>query len=165
MAVEHELSTEVQEAIDELVWDASYSEFGPIRDHEVGIAAVLKIKMTPELELAQNSGLAVKLVKLNDVARLFTEKPYVVVVCAYFWAQASERDKNLSLHKALMQIEIAQEDDSISYKTRKPDVQEFSATMIRFGPTPAVQRFIEVFQSASAEVAQLVSSNQQSASS
>lgn len=161
MPVEYELSSEIQEALDEMLCSTDYAEFQDLRTNEVAVAGATKIKMSEaDMEIQPIPGPAVKLVKLNDVARLFTDKHYAVVVDAYFWRCSSDNEKLVGLHRALMQIQVDRQDDVIKLKTRRPDVQEFSATLIRFGPTPAVQRLIQVFQSASREVAEIVSSTQ-----
>lgn len=157
--VEYELSTEIQESVDEMLWSTDYTEFGDLRTNEIGVSCATKIKMNPaDLEIQPAPGPAVKLVKLNDAARLYTDKRFVIVVDAYFWRHASDAEKLIALHKALMQIQVDRQDDNVRVKTRRPDVQEFSATIARFGPTLAFQRILQVLQSASREVAGIVSS-------
>jgi len=159
--VEYEISTEVQEALNEMLWSTDYAEFQDLRMNEIAVAGATKIKMNePNMEIQPAPGPAVKLVKLNDIARLFTDKHFVIVVDTYFWRHSSDAEKLVGLHRALMQIQVNRQDDVVKLKTCRPDVQEFSATLIRFGPTPAVQRLIQVFQSASREVAGIVSSSQ-----
>jgi hypothetical protein len=159
MPVEYELSREIQEALDEMLWNTDYTEFEDLRTNEVAVAGAIKVKMNEaDMEIQPIPGPAVKLVKLNDVARLFTDKHYVVVVDAYFWQHSSRNERLVGLHRALMQIQVDRQDDVVKLKTRRPDVQEFSATLIRFGPTPAMQRLVQVFQSASREVTGIVSS-------
>lgn len=149
MAIEYEVSKPLQDDVDALI--DSCAEFSPLREHEVAIASCLKIKMSEaDMELQPT----LKLVKISDAVQLLARKRYLLVVCAYFWQHANTREKSRALHRALMQIGVESSEDGLKFKTRKPDVQEFTATVTRFGPTPGVQQLIQLFQAAAAETAE-----------
>lgn len=159
MPIEFELSPEIQADVDELVATEAYAEFDNLRLHEVKIGACTKIKIgDDDMELKPTPGPAVKLTKVSDLMGVFTDSKYLVCVCAYFWQHAPVSERQSALHKALMGIDVVQKGDAVRYKTRRPDVNEFSATLTRFGPTPAVARLLDIYRAAAEETAALVRS-------
>src|SRR3954469_21014856 len=128
MGTEYELSRELQEEINAIVFNNVFTEFEPLREHDITVSSCLKIKLNKDSEPVPIKGPAAQLVKFNDLTNLFTDKQYVIAVDGYFWQHADMVKKRASLHKALMQIEIIPTaDGAIKLAKRKPDINEFAA--------------------------------------
>ena len=54
-----------------------------------------------------------------------------MVFDAYFWQNADQRTREARMHRALMGIEVA---EGGKLKARAPDVIEYRATLVRYGP-------------------------------
>ena len=134
MGIEYELSSDVQVVLDSLLSDVSLTEFTPLRERDVILKGLFKIKMNDE-QLVK-AGVSVAIKKVPDIFRQagWVSHPYYVIVDKFVWDQVSSTFRKALLHRALMGAHVvAKTDGSISYKIRTPDVTEFAATAQRFG--------------------------------
>jgi exosome complex RNA-binding protein Rrp4 len=156
MPTEYELNDNIQEEVDRMINNSEMTEFAPLREHEILVATCVKINLDKHNEPKPVKGAVASLVKLSDMLKLFTSKQYVIAVDGYFWAHAEMAQKKAALHKALMQIHVEQSaEGDLKLKKRKPDIQEFSATVARFGPpvSEGIQRILPMLIAAGQQLA------------
>lgn len=134
MPVEYELNPGLQELVDQVVQNQDYTEFQQIRNHELIIKSCLKIKLGEDEEPVRPEGEIAEVKKVGALHQAFIECDFIVVLDYYAFLNFNDNLKKAAIHKALMKIKIKEsESGRISYGTRKPDVQEFQATIVRFG--------------------------------
>jgi hypothetical protein len=132
---EYTESSELHEALTDMLADPFYTEFNPLREHEVKITSCLRVRHNKDGEDIPPAGDPTTLKKVTELEKLYLDADYIVVIDNYSWNNAkSKLDQNALLHQCLMRIEIEVTEKGILKKTKKPDVIMFSATAGRFGP-------------------------------
>lgn len=130
MPTEYEQNQQLDELVAAVLEE---QEFGPLRDHGVKIASCLKIKMDDNDEYVPSTGDPVQLKKVGPPFLAFIDYNYVLVFDAFAWNNHSHR-RAASIHKALMRIKLRVTDSGvIKLGTRAPEIQEFTATLRRYG--------------------------------
>lgn len=102
-----------------------------IRDQELKIVAVMKVRTNADGEHEQNSGPPAKIMKVNDLWKLFTDAHYLLVVDYYFFNHASCVEA--MLFNALCEIDVKTKDGEVKLATKKPEIQVFAATLQKYG--------------------------------
>jgi hypothetical protein len=141
---------EISDAVTDMLANLEYSEFAPIRDHEVKIEACLCVRTNQDGEDMPPKPEPVALKRVPPLERLYVDADYILVVDNSAWKTANTDQAQLAiLHRGLMKINIENTDGKIKIGTRKPDVVEFSATLVRFGPyTESLLNLREIFSTA-----------------
>lgn len=134
MPTEYVQDKEISDAVTDMLGDDVYNEFDAIRNSEIKIEACLCVRTTKEGEDAPCKGEPVVLKKVGKVERVFLDTDYILVVDNSAWKEANSEVAQLAmLHRALMHIDVTENEGNFKLGKRKPDVVEFSATVGRFG--------------------------------
>jgi hypothetical protein len=131
--IEYEVNEGFDKDVRRVLDDPSFVEFNGIRDLEVVILTALVIRTNTEGEHQPGKGCPVVCKKISPLYQLLTEAHYIVVGEYYYWTHVSDVQRDAAIHRALSTILVEKVDDAIKLKTRKPDIQEFTATIARFG--------------------------------
>jgi hypothetical protein len=130
MPTEYEQSSELEQLVNDVL---SESDFTALVTHGVSITSCLKIKMNSDNEYVASKGDPAQLKKVGAPFNAFIDKHYIVVFDAYAW-QNFPAKREAAIHKALMRISIKLTDSGeVKLGSRSPDVQEFTATVRRYG--------------------------------
>lgn len=134
MPTEYVLDKEISNAVTDMLADDSYHEFDAIRNSEIKIEACLCVRTTKEGEDAPCKGEPTALKKVGAMERLFLDADYVLVVDNSAWKTANTDIAQLAMiHRALMAIDVTEDEGKFKLGKRKPDIVEFAATVGRFG--------------------------------
>lgn len=134
VTTEYEVNAQFSRDVEAVLGDAHLVELNPIREHKIPITAVLVTRTNNEGEHEKPKGNPMRCMKLSPVYKLLTGYWFVIVGDYYFWTHAAVIEKEAAIHRALMTINVERNSQgSVSVKTRKPDIQEFRATVAHFG--------------------------------
>jgi hypothetical protein len=130
MPTEYEPNQQLETLVAEVM---NEPDFHSLVEHEVKVASCLKIKMNEDEEYVQSSGDAAQLKKVGPPFTAFIDQNFILVFDAYAWNNFPQR-RSAAIHKALMRVKLKITDSGdIKLGTRAPDVQEFTATLRRYG--------------------------------
>lgn len=134
MGTEYVIDKEVSNAVTDMLANDEYNEFDPLRNHEIKIEACLCVRLNAEGEDMPPKPEPVALRKISPVDKLFVDVDYILIVDNSTWKTANSDQAQLAIiHRGLMKISVDEIEGKIKLSTRKPDVVEFSATLVRFG--------------------------------
>ena len=122
-------SVEVKAIVTASVEDASLTEFEALRNADIDIGCLLRQKTDANDQLVE-SGKPVELKKVPTYLEPLMESKYVIILDQAVWQDADQNRRRALLHKALMGVEVT---ESGGFKTKKPEINEFRATVTRFG--------------------------------
>ena len=130
MPTEYEQNNELDELVQRVL---NEPDFSARVTHEVAITSCLKIKMNEDSEYVASKGDTAQLKKVGAPFNAFIDKNYIIVFDAYAWHNFPNR-REAVIHKALMRISVRLTDSGdVKFGNRSPDVQEFTATLRRYG--------------------------------
>lgn len=130
MPTEYEQNQELDNLVQSVL---EYPEFHALVDNEVSITSCLKIKMDADQEYVASKGDAAQLKKVGAPFVAFIDKKFIIVFDAYAWHNFPGKRES-AIHKALMRIHVKLSDSGeVKLSSRVPDVQEFTATVRRYG--------------------------------
>jgi hypothetical protein len=130
MPTEYEQNNELDELVQRVL---NEPDFSALVTHEVAITSCLKIKMNEDSEYVASKGDTAQLKKVGAPFSAFIDKNYIIVFDAYAWHNFPNR-REAVIHKALMRISVRLTDSGdVKFGNRAPDVQEFTATLRRYG--------------------------------
>ncbi len=130
MPTEYEQNNELDQLVQRVL---NEPDFSALVTHEVAITSCLKIKMNDDSEYVASKGDAAQLKKVGAPFNAFINKNYIIVFDAYAWHNFPNR-REAAIHKALMRISVKLTDSGeVKFGNRLPDVQEFTATLRRYG--------------------------------
>lgn len=132
---EYDPNKELSDAVEDMLGDAEYPEFNPIREQELQIYSLMCVREDAKGEPVKCKGAPIVCRKIPAIYQALTKGGhYVVVADNNFWTHANEIQQQAALHHALMSIQVEVTDKGgIKLQTRKPDVMEHSATVAHFG--------------------------------
>lgn len=134
MPVEYEISEPLQELVDQVLNNQEFTEFTPLREAECVIKSCLKVKLDKNDEPVQPKGAWAEIKKIGPLHRAFIQGNFILALDFYVFTNMAPDIQRAAIHKALMGIKVNLKDDgSVAYSTRKPEIQEFQATIVRFG--------------------------------
>lgn len=133
MPTEYVRDQEMQDAVTDMLTKESFAEFNPIREHEVKIEVCSCVRTTKEGENAEAKEEPVMLKKIGPLEKVFVNADYIIVVDNSAWAEANEIQRNAIIHRGLMKINIEVKEGKIKVGTRKPNIVEFTETIVRYG--------------------------------
>ena len=146
MPTEYECSSELSAVVEEVLGEPEFEALG---SHNIKITSCLKIKTDGDGEPVKSKGDAAQLKKVGPPFSAFIDKQFIIVFDSYHWLNFVQR-RAAAVHKALMRIKVQVKDNGdISVGTRQPDVQEFTATLRRYG---AYNDELAVLMQAAAEI-------------
>lgn len=135
MPTEYYIDESVSAAVESLLAEPSYSEFKPLRDHETRFLVAMVRKTNAEDEVRPTSGAPAVLRKISSADAVFLSGyNYKLYVDACRWEKANEQQQKAMLHEGLMHINVELKEQGVKYSVRKPDVETYQATVVRFGP-------------------------------
>jgi hypothetical protein len=117
--------------VKEIIEKSTHSALSQIRDQEINIIPVMKIRTNKEGEHEPNPGPPAKIQKVSDLWRLFTEAHYLLVVDYYFFNHANCVEAGI--FNALCEVEVTAKEGAIKLATKKPDLSLFVATLQVYG--------------------------------
>jgi hypothetical protein len=134
MATEYVEDAEMTDAVTAMLGELSYTEFNLIREHEVKIEvrSCVRVDKTGENAKPKTEPVAVK--RVSDADKTVVNTDYIFIVDNSSWAEANEVQRDAIIHRGLMKIDIEVVEGKIKLKTKKPNVVEFTETIVRFGP-------------------------------
>jgi hypothetical protein len=133
MPTEYVEDQEMADAVTDMLGDLSYTEFNPIREHEVKIEVRSCVRTNKDGENVPAKEESAALKKVGPVERSIVDTDYIVIVDNSAWSEANEVQRKAIIHRGLMKINIEVGESKIKVGTRKPDVVEFTETIVRFG--------------------------------
>jgi hypothetical protein len=133
MPTEYVEDKEMTDAVVEMLGELSYTEFNLIREHEVKIEVRSCVRVDKNGENAKPKADSVAVKRISDADKTVVDTDYIFIVDNSAWAEANELQRSAIIHKGLMKIEIEADEGGIKFKTKKPNVVEFTATISRFG--------------------------------
>lgn len=133
MPIEYARDDAMTQAVGDLVQDESYSEFDELRAQDILFQVAAMTKTNKDGEIEKTSGDPVIVRKISPADAVFMEGHFKVFIDRCRWDAANELQQKAMLHRAVMRVEIVNEESGIKIKTRKPDVVTFQATIVRFG--------------------------------
>lgn len=160
MPIEYESDAGLQGHVDNLIVNETMPEFQPIRQHEVKVAARLKINLDDNDEPRPCRGEPVSIIRLNELQKHFADADYVLTCDYGFWIDGTttEMMKLAAIHKGLMRINVKTSRAGTKLGLRRPDIVEFRETIVRFGAVnPHLTSLMELLQ-AGAQATQQVAS-------
>jgi hypothetical protein len=154
MPTDYEESPEVLEQITAIVAENNV-EFQAIRNHHVRFLGCFKEKTNTDGETV-SAGPPVDVKKIGPLHAVFITSHFIIVVDKSRWQVSSEIQKKAMLHHALMTIEVNPgSDGELKFKSRDPDVVEFTTTVERYGAwSEPLLQFREVFMRAGEHAAE-----------
>lgn len=130
MSTEFEQDRGLAEAIDRVLATPDFESF---RTFRVKVSSCLKVKQDEDGEYVRSPGGPTQLKKVSGHYTAFMSEHYVLVYDAYHWHNFVQ-SREANIHKALMHVKISQsQSGEMKLGTRPPDVQEFTATLRRYG--------------------------------
>jgi hypothetical protein len=128
MPTEYEQNQELDTLVQTVL---EYPEFHALVENEVSITSCLKIKMDADQEYVASKGDAAQLKKVGAPFVAFIDKKFIIVFDVWHNFPAKRES---AIHKALMRIHVKLSDSGeVKLSSRAPDVQEFTATVRRYG--------------------------------
>ncbi len=122
---------ELDAAVKAIIEGSKSPALNPIRNNELKIVAVMKVRTNKDGEHEPNPGPPAKLVKVPDMWKLFTDAHYLIVVDYYCFHHSNARDA--FIFNALCEVEVKAKDGEIKLATKKPEIQVFAATLQEYG--------------------------------
>lgn len=162
MAVEYEVNQELTDLIAEMV--AEQPEFSALSVNQINIVGCLKIDMVNETDYKPCKGPPAVAKKVSSHYTAFlNDTKYVLIFDAGTWHNHPQR-RSAAIHRALMRIGVSVTDSGkVKLSPRSPDVQEFTATIRRYGPSLATSdEYLRSFLTAARQVVQSLSDDEQS---
>lgn len=134
MPSEHVVDKEIANAVVDMLADEQYTEFAPLRDHEVKIETCALVRTNNEGEDMPRKDDPVTLKKVPAMEKLFVDLDYILIVDNSAWKTAnSDKAQKAIIHRGLMKIMVEPQEGGLKLATRKPDIVEFTETALRFG--------------------------------
>lgn len=133
MSVEYTPNDEMTQAVSDLIGNADYEEFAPIREQELLFMVASMVKMDKDGGALPTAGEPVIVRRVGAADAVFIQGHFKVYVCNTRWDEAGETQRKAMLHRALMRVEVDKGEKSIKIGMRKPDVCTFQQTIVRFG--------------------------------
>lgn len=141
------------DAVTAMLGELSYTEFNPIRDHEVKIEVRSCVRTDKHGQNQPPKDEPVQLKKVGAADRSIVDTDYILIVDNSAWESANGQQRNAIIHRGLMKIDIEAGEGKIKLGTKKPNVVEFTETIVRFGPyDDRLLNFREVMTLASKQV-------------
>lgn len=122
---------ELDAAVKAIIEGSKNPALNPIRDNELKIVAIMKVRTNKEGEHEPNPGPPAKLVKVPDMWKLFTDAHYLIVVDYYCFHHSNARDA--AIFNALCGVEVKAKDGVIKLATKQPEIAVFAATVQEYG--------------------------------
>jgi hypothetical protein len=160
--IEYSINAQFQKDVEAVMQSPKFTEFKLMRELEVRIMPVICTHTNNDDEHVQGKGSPMSCKKLSPLYQLLTDHHYILIGDYYFWTHADERRRDAAIHSALYSINVERSKaGAIKLKTRKPDINEHSATITRFGAyTEPLENCLEAFkQSAKLFASSVVSSD------
>ena len=117
--------------VKEIIEKSTHAALSPLRDQEINIIPVMKVRTNKEGEHEPNPGPPAKIQKVSDLWRLFTEAHYLLVVDYYFFNHANCVEAGI--FNALCEVEVTAKEGAVKLATKKPDLSLFVATLQVYG--------------------------------
>lgn len=134
MPIEYFQDDAFTDSVVALISDKLYTEFNPLREQAVKFLCAFVLRTSSEGEEEATTGDPVVIKKVSPADRVFIDGHYKLYADKHRWDAASDVAQLAMLHRALMRIDVAvDEEKGVHFGTRKPDVVEFQATVVRFG--------------------------------
>jgi hypothetical protein len=133
MPTEYVEDKEMMDAVTEMLGDPKFTEFNPIREHEVKIDVRSCVRTDKHGENQKAKAEPITLKKVGQAERSIVDTDYILIVDNSAWAESNDVQRNAIIHRGLMKIDIEAGEGKIKVGTRKPDVVEFTETIVRFG--------------------------------
>lgn len=127
------LDKDLDKVVKAIIDGSKHPALNPIREQELKITPVLKIRTNKDGEHEQNPGAPAKIIKVNDMWKLFTDAHYILVMDYYCFNHASETARDAIIFNALCEVEVKAKEGEIKLATKKPDLQIFTATIQEYG--------------------------------
>jgi hypothetical protein len=115
MPTEYVEDKEMMDAVTEMLGDPKFTEFNPIREHEVKIDVRSCVRTDKHGENQKAKAEPITLKKVGQAERSIVDTDYILIVDNSAWAESNAGE------------------GKIKVGTRKPDVVEFTETIVRFG--------------------------------
>lgn len=129
--VEYTQDKDLTALVKEIIDDEANAALAQVRQQELKIEAVLKVRTNTDKEHEPNPGPPAKVQKVNDLWKLFTDAHYVLVVDYFFFTNA--KNVEAMIFNALCEIDVKSVQGQIKLATKKPEIQVFAATLKRYG--------------------------------
>jgi hypothetical protein len=133
MPTEYVEDAAMSDAVTEMLGELSYTEFNPIREHEVKIEVRSCVRTNKHGENAAPKAEPVALKKIGPIEKSIVDTDYILIVDNSAWEAGNEIQRNAIIHRGLMKINIEAKEGKIKVGTRKPNIVEFTETISRFG--------------------------------
>lgn len=135
MGIEYAPDDAMTQAVVEMVGDANYEEFAPLRQYELVLMVAGMRKDNKDGEPEQTTGEPVVVRKISAADAVFMDGHFKVYIDGFRWDEANEIQRKAMLHRGLMRIsiEINEKSGKIVMSTAKPDAQVFQQNIVRFG--------------------------------
>lgn len=130
--IEYTQDAELTRRVQAIIDTSPSAAMNRVREQELKVIPVLKVRTNEDGEPEPNPGPPVKLQKVNDLWRVFTEAHYLLVVDYSFFNTPSNKHEPI-LFNALCGIDVKIKDGNIKLGTRKPDLNYFSDTVELYG--------------------------------
>lgn len=134
MPTEYYIDDSITDAFTRVLQKEDIAEFTALRNSEAAflIAAVRNCSTDGEPKPRKGPVLTIRRISGADAVFLpgFQFKVYVDSVR---WEELNNLQKEATIHTALMRIEVVSNEDGVRYKSRRPDVEIFHETVLRYG--------------------------------
>lgn len=114
-----------------IIEDSTSAALNSIRQQEVKITPILRVKTDKDGESEAGSGAPAKIQKVNELLHLFVDSHYLLVVDNHTYLNSSSI--NASIFNALCSIDVKVDDGKIKLAIKKPEIQVFAATLQEYG--------------------------------
>ena len=135
MPTEYYLDEAISTAVNEVLDDPTFTEFEPLRSNETRFLVAAMRKTNSEDETQPTTGLPVVIRKIAASDSVFLPGfQFKLYVDVHRWDKLNDSQRRAMAHEGLMRINAELKEQGVKYSTRRPDVETYQATVVRFGP-------------------------------
>lgn len=134
MPIEYSPDDAMTEAVTEMVGNADYEEFAPIREQELVFLVGAMRKTNKDDEAEPTAGEPVVVRKVAAADAIFMAGHYKVYIDGFRWDEANDLQRQAMLHRGLLRVEVEKTDKgNIVLGLAKPDAMVWQRNIERFG--------------------------------
>ena len=130
---EYVVSAALNKVLERVMADKTKTELNAIREQELKIDALLKVKTSKEGDNQPCGGPVSKAIKVSGVWQLYADSAYIIVVDNYFFTTGDDNTVEGMVFNALQEIDVKVVKGEIKLAKRRPEIEFFTATVAHYG--------------------------------
>jgi Putative phage metallopeptidase len=131
---EYEPSKDLDQEIEKLLNDKALTALNPIREHDITIFSLLRVRTDSKGEHVEPKGATITCARIPAPYRKIMTGDYLIIADYYYWTHADGKDRDGTLYHALCHINVENTKNGlIKVGTRKPEIQLFHSELVAYG--------------------------------